>query len=1331
MDKTWAPLVPTARGGSTPTSTSSIPASQSQSQHNRSSLLDTSSLSNTRYPSLPPALRPTSLLPSSLSSPSTSTSTSTSGGPAAGGAAAAAAASTANDASLDPFAINNLPSTVIQRILAHVPVADLPNCALAARPLARFVADDRLWARKLVALQFRQIPGIPITYNPDLSTVQKDSHHAPHRKSTGDARTRSSLALHQSQAETNALSASHGAGANNDEDDDFGDFETGADQDDGFGSFVSSSAADAARSGQNFSSAPVFSYRQESRLPVPSSDANSAYQTFKRIALALKPFLQSLLFETSPTSSLVFTDPRISSLTAQATVVCVLARFVGPNVLGSFSRPDDQHGDRRSKEVGEGFGFSDDATGLHGQDDHDDQQAYRLRMSIRQAADYLEGVLLSAFEGADARRSDAVKAGSRGMDVDKAIERAESDMKDHATLIWHLSQATSDTSSLSVLHPPFARLSLSSSHAGLTASDSRPSGTSPTQQVQDEDYLALLDHPGSAAAQSFLEKRDLLFRRSPAHNPSANFVTLPSASGSAKPAMSTLDFTAMDAFVAEVVAGLEADGGLIARVFPAEQLVLLSFATRLANEVLGEYINAVLQRARSVDVHLYLQSCAATFAQSLKLADALAAIQPRSPYVTKPRCDAIVRAMWEPHLGEYLQEERDWVRTQMVAVCRDSNHTEGAGLADLGAASSASSVAQIQTSFIASNNPAQVKRNVLSGFKNVLLMPVTVVPRAAGVVGGAVIRTAGTGLSQLNPLKWQASSSANTTANSGSNSPAPSVSRATSGVFQSQQAQTELAANNGYVDFSKEVLGGPDGHADDTDDDDDDGGGAAGLGAGQNRGTNGRTGEDVDFGGFGGGGAGSSEWDDGFGDGADPWAVGPGANKDDAGEPSLDSRPVSTTNSNTHTNTTAASSASFSSSTAPRGSRMHSRTASSATVTGTTASTATGTGVGSVGADTAAVKAGADRFSRLQLLLSLDTALSLIQVHRESLKRIETFLVYRVGGNATRVQEELEEVCVAFFQVLTDSHLTPGFQAATSAISSWNPLDDGASDSAPTASVGTESRATVEKEVEVEEGGGGGGEVLPLVQFFELTHIADTMQQLCSVYFTQSLAKLIDAEDFLNPVVRHKKAFESSLDECVAGGLSVSVDLLMNRAEWVLFSARTKEDYLVVGGACDFSTPTKGVARLIALLRSHCKMLVGATDREILDLFHQEISQRLFTIVTKHIKSSVVSTGAAFQLIADLNEITSFVNSLRLKLPIIYDSFNSLKTVANFYIVSPNDLVALLKSHTASTAKTDNFVFGQEELYEFLKSRADFKQIEKQVDHEIFGFKLSEDCIIS
>lgn len=61
------------------------------------------------------------------------------------------------------------------------------------------------------------------------------------------------------------------------------------------------------------------------------------------------------------------------------------------------------------------------------------------------------------------------------------------------------------------------------------------------------------------------------------------------------------------------------------------------------------------------------------------------------------------------------------------------------------------------------SNPDQVKRNVLAGFKDVLLLPVTIVPRTVTFGVNAIVSGgshAVSGLAMLNPQKWAGSAGA-------------------------------------------------------------------------------------------------------------------------------------------------------------------------------------------------------------------------------------------------------------------------------------------------------------------------------------------------------------------------------------------------------------------------------------------------------------------------------------------------------------------------------------------------------------------------------------------
>ena len=106
--------------------------------------------------------------------------------------------------------------------------------------------------------------------------------------------------------------------------------------------------------------------------------------------------------------------------------------------------------------------------------------------------------------------------------------------------------------------------------------------------------------------------------------------------------------------------------------------------------------------------------------------------------------------------------------------------------------------------------------------------------------------------------------------------------------------------------------------------------------------------------------------------------------------------------------------------------------------------------------------------------------------------------------------------------------------------------------------------------------------VAPLLQFFELVHIGDTIQSMVQVYFDKELVRVpfpgrikividgiqfqaphIDRTDFLNGVVREKKRFENALDDSVAAGLNAGTEVLMNQVCAPLVS-RLPFHYLII-----------------------------------------------------------------------------------------------------------------------------------------------------------------------
>ncbi|KAJ9125540.1 hypothetical protein QFC22_000501 [Naganishia vaughanmartiniae] len=288
------------------------------------------------------------------------------------------------------------------------------------------------------------------------------------------------------------------------------------------------------------------------------------------------------------------------------------------------------------------------------------------------------------------------------------------------------------------------------------------------------------------------------------------------------------------------------------------------------------------------------------------------------------------------------------------------------------------------------------------------------------------------------------------------------------------------------------------------------------------------------------------------------------------------------------------------------------------------------------------------RFSQMQLLLSLDIILELIHADRESLKRIETFKDY-TGKYGRKVKDAIEEVFVLLLRAVGDRHIAPGFQKAIDQMGTYKP-----------------------------EKGDDATSVAPLLQFFELVHIGDTIQSMVQVYFDKELAAYIDKTDFLNGAMQQKKKFEATLDESVAAGLNAGIEVLMNQVEHIIQTETIPGQYCPPAGQDLELGPTKGCEDAIKCLELHCTLLQGSASKEVLEVFYQEVGIRLQAILQRHIKRQIISLEGGFQMISDLNAYYAFVASL--KQPRITEDFSNLKMIGHVYIVADaKDLAQIVR----------------------------------------------------
>ncbi|KAK0548487.1 F-box protein: endocytic membrane traffic, recycling ReCYcling 1 [Tilletia horrida] len=913
-----------------------------------------------------------------------------------------------------------------------------------------------------------------------------------------------------------------------------------------------------------------------------------------------------------------------------------------------------------------------------------------------------------------------------------------------------------------------------------------------------------------------------------AHDPRSNIISFslpPTPSSSAQQQHYTtgadLDFGPMaDAFVPALSDALQESLALVRRLFPChrpkpqngiskqcakEQIggqdVDVGLLKRVVEVVLmGEYVDGLMGQIAQLeqsshgrgaggaglskwveDVQgkppLSLRALPAAFTEAMRLPAILAGLsaannaskdeEAEEKERARLRAEDVIYLAFESRMDTYLAQEREWVQRGMDRICarwnQSSSTTSSHAMGQNGAVTGEGNTDE---AFLSSANPAAAKKSLLSSFKDVLLVPVSVVPRTANFVSGAVVNT-------FVPRRATAGTSANNMKNGGN-------------VVEDVFGSIDGGDGGQYMDFSKGGEG-PYGIGDDEDDDDDDGDEAAKKGAAED--------DDDGYGAFSSSsattatptattfsGADANEWasaDHAIGP-VTPTAVPAMAESPvkivnafaaapppelDEGWGEVDNSTVSST-----TRSSYASSAADTLSTRPTSLARSTSDAIAAaglsapvshhlSASGRTTPTPGfssgrstpqppvqsrfgGSNVvpGRSGTPSGNVDHSRSALSRLQLLLSLDVALELIHLNRDTLKRIETFRGFP-GVYGLRIRQEIEAIAVVFLQALSEKHLTPGLKEATEQVKAWIPAEHDASSSSKKKK---QSKAQQDAIANARMGrgffGAGSGNVEdgeadkgkdyeavePLVHFFELVHVGDAIQQMVQVYFDQELSRHVDRNDFLNVVVREKKRFESTLDENVAQGLNAGVDGLMGQVDYLMHTRQGPRDYYPESPEhMDLGNPTEACRDVVKCLKTHCSMLVGSTDKSVLEVFYQEVGLRLYALICKHLKRQIISIDGGFKVIADLNTYHAFVAAF-LRQSQVTTYFDALKMLGNIYIIDhPRELAQIVRD-----ANMFGGMLSPEELYEFLQARADFKSIEKAVDKEMYGFKVAEDCII-
>lgn len=377
----------------------------------------------------------------------------------------------------------------------------------------------------------------------------------------------------------------------------------------------------------------------------------------------------------------------------------------------------------------------------------------------------------------------------------------------------------------------------------------------------------------------------------------------------------------------------------------------------------------------------------------------------------------------------------------------------------------------------------------------------------------------------------------------------------------------------------------------------------------------------------------------------------------------------------------------------------------------------------------------ASRLEGIKSLFSIEVALTLSHMAKVSLGRAAVLI--QLGGQAgEEAREQCAQIFISLLRILGDRHIKPGFGKAVDHLAGYKARE--VTDHSPQSGVA------------------------PLVTFIELVNVGDLISQMVDVFYEQQLAapRIADRNDFLDQSGMAKKKFEQMLDESVAAGLNKGIDVLMDEVEYVCATTQLPTDYNPVspdaggggggggpGGGPDkrssvssFASlasqhqnhhqgrqpahmadlgPTPTARRVVELVSSHTSMLVGSTEKTMLEVFNAEVGLRLFTAVCKHLKRQRVSTEGATKLIADCNLYFEYVQTLRN--PDLLAYFKALRELSQIYLIDPRHS----KDMATIIADGDRFggIFRAEEVYEFAERRADWYQVKRDVERAMYGLE--------
>lgn len=239
-----------------------------------------------------------------------------------------------------------------------------------------------------------------------------------------------------------------------------------------------------------------------------------------------------------------------------------------------------------------------------------------------------------------------------------------------------------------------------------------------------------------------------------------------------------LSLEKVNAYFGRLGNALSQENGIVQAVFPNAREVSLLLLEEVAKEILAPFLSSLFEDAQTRSTSTYLRIISGTFAATSQFIEDSALES--TDESTLSRCDAILAQIYGPHLDNYLTEELAFFRQKADAEVERWDRALSAQAAST-------------ESFLMSNVNRQAdKKDFMSTFKQVLMMPVSIIPSFSGS-------------SSTKPAA-KAPVGSDTTVLSRPTTPNPSATRSATPSFPTEAPTNELAAKAAIMNTKLENI---------------------------------------------------------------------------------------------------------------------------------------------------------------------------------------------------------------------------------------------------------------------------------------------------------------------------------------------------------------------------------------------------------------------------------------------------------------------------------------------------------------------------------------------